>query len=245
MSTTESKPNRLTDADYIDPANSQDTENARGLLLEILHEHIPEFLDELATAVFPHYKVYASCTDPKKTTTEEAHYRATLRQWATRFQLREEWLLEQSTVIMDCWLKSPADLKHRNWFAIVAVSGVAALDFTVSFGGWNLLYESCAQFKERAHWQLNQALAAYEKDARELAQSEGYIPARHKFSRAHIYWFALFQFRGWTYRRILDELNSTKSEYAPGDESSLRKGLKTARQLLDWKHPRRAINREK
>jgi hypothetical protein len=103
--------------------------------------------------------------------------------------------------------------------------------FEFSHTGWEVQALPWPAYAQWVRNSFEKRLVEYEKVTRALAESEGLVRARTKYSPDNFEWFVLHQFAGMSSTTIV-------VRYAEKDkvleESTVLKGIKTAAKLIGW-----------
>ncbi len=246
-------------AEYVSPdtENSDDVNRARLELMRIVKEVFPKFLEKLAADVFPLFDQAA--TDGKleragynfelvlfsdnfqralDALAEENGVKAALLNWATDFNAATDWLMVRALRTLRSWHIAPASRQQLRWETGHSLDGPPAIGkpFEFSFSGWETRLVTWAHYCEVARRRFEEKLSEYERETRELVESEGLIRARRTYSRVNLEWFVLYQFAGESSKRIAER--AAKNGKAV-DDSTVLKGIKAAAKLIGWKHLRK------
>ena len=220
---------RFSAGQYQFPKFGDATQAARARLMEATRELLPRFLNELATDVFPSYVKFKEATDDSTKSTLEETMQHALTDWASRFHALESWITEGAIDTMDVWYRDPQALADRQWKPGAIFSIAIAEPFELKYPGWDMLRLTWAGYLEDVHRQVDKMAAEYKAEADRLAMSLGLDRAPRMYSPPNLEWFVLFQFAKLDYADILRQLTGRI------DDSTVRKGVRKAQELLQWK----------
>jgi len=240
--------------EYILPDLNQNTEvvGARWEFIEVVRDVFPRFFEQLREQVYPNYASLVKSrsgywetgwtfdtwqlnSDPERRLTP------CLLAWAAKFNAAEEtWILEGALQTLWFWHG------HSEWresldtygfhasCAVNTLSGGAESLFQFRHPGWDPQFQRWPSFRASIRRRFQSELKIYEQRLRSLVESQGAVRARSRFTSENFAWFALYQLGGMSTGRILKQYRDLE-----GDESTILKGVKTAANLLQWKHIRK------
>ena len=233
-----------------DSENSEEVYRARLRLMETVKRVFPEFLKELSSAVLPSYSQLARdeklakegydfetelwsdnhwCS-PYDVLTEDGGLKSALDKWALKFNATDKWIIVRALRTLNDWHVSPAKRESLTWNTLQGFSYTPPIveDFEFSSQRWDVLDVTWPVYSESLRRRFEERLTEYETRVRTLAESRGLVRAQRKHSPKNFEWFALYQFAGLSSKEIADQ-----SDVAV-DDSTVLKGIKTAKKLISW-----------
>jgi len=203
--------------------------------LDVLADHVLPKYHQLARAGFAFDNILWTERPFRRLSTDEAVLRDALVSWASRFNAKRDWLLDQALRTLHDWSIDPRRLESRTWNTLGDSSGVAACGerFRFSTPGWEMLVFRWPVYAAFVREQFEQALSEYEKRARKYAKSRGLRRIPGIYSVANLEWFVLYQFAGMSSVKIAKKLPDS-------DPSTILKGVKAAAGLVHWNDLRRS-----
>jgi hypothetical protein len=245
--------------EYVSPdtENSEEVYRARLELMRIVKRVLPQFLEKLSCDVFPLYEQLAkggydfdqilwTNSSPYTLLADDGGLKAVLSKWAAEFNAETEGLMDGALRTLRCWYVAPEWRESLKWDTIQASTSPPGIGrrFEFSFYGWETQLFTWAKYSELLRQSLKEKLLEYKKETGKLAESQGLVRARRKYSPENLEWFVLYQFAGMSSRKIADRcLRNGKGV----DDSTVLKGVKAAAEMLGWEHlraPRRHPNRK-
>jgi len=202
---------------------------ARGYFLEAIEQAAPEVLKALRDDVLSHYG--------------EPDSHAALEAWAARFNLNENWLLEQALSTLNIWRQCPFMREEPLEWGVYPGgsywSPVPKGDIRLVFGcrGWDPVEESRATARERIEGVFQEYLAAYLGQMERLAEEREFKRSKEKRARSgadpllHFKWLVRYQVQEWDYDEITQELtdNDPEGEASIGVDAVRKAIVNTAR----------------
>lgn len=249
--TVNRKTRRLGFGDYARPDHefSELIWSARLELFSVVPTVYPTFLDVLAADVLPKYhrlaqagfdfdKILWTERPFSRLSSSEAVLRDALVSWASHFNAKRDWLLNQSLRTLRDWSIDPRRLQSRTWNTLGDSSGVVVCGerFQFSTAGWEMLVFRWPVYAACVRKRFEEALSEYEKRARKYAESRGLRRVPKTYSLANLEWFALYQFAGMSSVKIA-------KKFPDSDPSTILKGVKAAAGLIRWNDLRRSPRR--
>ena len=230
-----------------DPDNSIEVSRARMQLIEAAKRVYPEFLEKLSTEVFPFYSelagqgynfdniLWSPSISPSDALPQESGLKSALYKWATEFNAKAAWLMDDALRTLRGWQVTPEWRESLRWNPLHSHSSTASAgkSFGFRFDRWEPELLTWSAYRESLRRRFKEKLAEYEKSARKLAESRGLVLSQRKYSPANFEWFVLSQFAGLSVKKIINLLAKKEKERIP-DESTVRKGIKTAADFIAW-----------
>jgi hypothetical protein len=235
---------------------------ARQEVIHAVQNVYPIFLEKLRTDVFPLYRELADQgklaegrnnfekalwgNAPYEALTSEGGLKSALTKWAAEFHAEEDWLIVGALRTLRDWHVDPDWRESLAWDCRHGRKDRATIGKVFEFRhhGWEVQLLTWPAYSQLLRQEFEERLAEYERETRELAESQGLLRARDKYSPINFEWFVLYQFAGMTSTAIA---NRFVSEGEAPDESTILKGIKAAAKLIGWKHAlgsRRKPNRK-
>jgi hypothetical protein len=231
-------------------------------MIDVVSRVFPQFLKALSAEVFPAYSELAAegglakagydfqkalCSDnpqlrPFDVLTEDGDIRPALLRWAERFNASAPWLIDSALRTLDDWHRAPDWRAQLRWESFNVRSGRAVVGEPFGFAnrGWDIRSETWADFNKSLRSRFEVQLRAYEERIRQLAESGGLELAQKKYSPANLKWFVLYQFAGLSSTQIANKCTRSGRVL---EDSTILKGVKAARDLIEWGQLRRQKSR--
>jgi hypothetical protein len=147
--------------------------------------------------------------------------------WADSFHADVDWVMDEALRILEGWHVNPGWRETLEWRPVRAwLVTIPTEDF--EFQGWVPEIETWLAYSDR----FKKEFLEYEKHTRTRAESHGLVRARRQYSPENFNWFVLRQFAGESSGTIARNLSQHL------DPVTVRKGIRTAAKLLQWKHLR-------
>ena len=172
---------RLSPGEY-EPDRPND--QARALFLQKISELTPHVLENLST-----------CGLGQE------------REWAERWHLTDEWLIDVARDTLTTWLKYP---EHSRGQWADPTQGDLVPDWpNIPLGplgtqSWDPIFESETAFRSRIEQHI--------LDVRKVAETTGHIKPREKRNLKHFSWLVRFQVNEWSAERILNKFLDENAE---------------------------------
>ena len=241
----------LAFGDYVspDPDNSVQVWLARRQVMEASQRVYPRFLKKLSTDVFPIYRRLAKAgklakgrinfekalwgKSPWEALTEEGGIKAALLQWAGQFHAEASWVMVGALRTLWGWYRFPAWRDSLAWDRHHGRRDRPTIGKTFEFShpGWEVQALPWPAYAQWVRNSFEKRLLEYEEETRELAESEGLVRARTKYSPDNFEWFVLYQFAGMSSTAIVDRY-AEKDKFL--EESTVLKGIRAAAKLIGW-----------
>jgi hypothetical protein len=233
----------LAFAEYVFPDSklSEQVWRARLQMIDTAKQVYPKFLDALLRHVFPLYEQCARdgfnfesilwLGSPFHRLHEQDCFKlkTALRKWAAEFNADADWVLDEALQSLRDWYVSSEWRQELRWHQMHPSETLVQGDtFAFRFVGWEPQAQAWSYYKQKAREQFEKQLSAYEMKTRQAAESHGLIRTRRTYEPENMEWFVLYQFAGWTSTKIAGRARPAKSE------STILKGIKAARALIDW-----------
>ncbi len=246
-----------------DGKNNEEVYQARFRLIGAVRKVFPELLKELSEAVLPSYSQLAAAgklakegydfekalwsdnddCSPYGVLREGDVLKSALDKWAFKYNATESWILVGALRTLRDWHASPAFHESLTWNTLHGFSytGTFVEDFEFSHPSWKVLDQQWPTYCKSLRLSLKKKLAEYETKVRKLAESRGLVQGQRTYSAKNLEWFVLYQFAGLS--------SSAIAHREPGavDDSTVLKGIKTAKRLVAWgelRKPRARSNRK-
>lgn len=183
-------------------AQSPSVEHARILFLNAVAKVEPAVIETLLTGPYralPAASRRATLVQDWRHVEEVVELRplrSSLKEWASRWHLEDNWCLELALQTICMW-----DLNPSSRGAFHSATGGKQLDtarLAPDLGSWNPTRESRAEFQANAKVQFELILDQYCDAVETQAIRAGLKRTREKRSFAHFYWLARFQVHGET-----------------------------------------------
>jgi len=155
-------------------------------------------------------------------------------EWAARFHADEPWLIDDAVETLRLWLRSEDALRSLRWLSTKAPAVLMTYtrDFEFSCSRWEPELVAWPRYSHALWVALKKAVQTYEEEMRQKAEALGRVRVSVNFSLQDLDWFVLYRFKGWSSNRIANYV-AERSGKAP-DPSTILKGIKAAKQLIDW-----------
>jgi hypothetical protein len=157
-----------------------------------------------------------------------------LSKWATGFNVEDEWLIDEALRTLRGWHVAPEWKTSLRWNTQFARSSTCppGARFEFHFNGWETELLSWPAYRDSLRRSFDSKIAEYEEKTRELAESNGLIRARRKYSQENFEWFVLYQFAGRSSTQI------ARGRHGEDADSTIVKGIKAAAKLIGWQNLR-------
>jgi len=148
-------------------------------------------------------------------TKETKRLKTSLEDWASRFNLSADWILDSAVQSLFAWNRSGADRNDLHW-EHVPLLRVHLNPRPLEFGdpGWLVDEETWPQFNARVMQEFRTMLSAYRANTIAHAQENGWTPPPLLREKQHFEWLALFQVRNKSPKDIAREFVLTKRKAA-------------------------------
>jgi hypothetical protein len=220
--------------------------DARNLFLIAIQEVAPEVLQWLRDQVLPLYNLkpldpklcHVSLEDAKLFLPDELWRE--LQAWAEKFNLREDWLLEQAIDTLAVWRVCPALTQEPIEWGVYGRGGGYMLpetheDRRLKFecAGWSPTIERRDKARARIMAEFEAHLGAYLERLGQVAEQARFRQASEKRKRfgddelTHFKWLVSYQVRGHSHREIAEKYGV--------DVRAISNGIKSAAALAGIK----------
>ena len=159
-----------------------------------------------------------------------------LRKWTTKFNVDDEWLVNDALRTLRGWFVAPEWRRSLRWDTQYGLSRITASTgerFEFTCEGWETELLTWSRYSESVRERFAKQLSQYERETRKLAESHGLVRARRKYSPNNFDWFVLYQFAGQSSTEI------AKTGYGDDPDSTVLKGIKAVAKLIGWQHIRK------
>lgn len=164
--------------------------------------------------------------------------KSVLSKWAIRFNADRVWLMDEALRTLRGWHDGPESRESLRWNPFYGHSSSASTGEAFQFRcqGWETQLLTWSRYCQWVRQQFKEELLAYENQTRKLAESQGLVRARQKYSPANFDWFVLYQFAGQSSTQI------ARGKYGEDPDSTVLKGIKAAAKLIVWERLRKPGN---
>src|ERR1035438_926036 len=208
---------------------------ARQTLMDTTNVVLPDMLRDLRETVLPLLAEYAR-KNPNGFWNEHPDFMAdyqrvrdAIRDWAAQYHADVDWIRDGAWQTVCRWIDLYRVRDELRWSPEgPSVRTGYTRDFTFSCARWEPELQTWSQYSREARRNFEEALRRYESHVRSKAKSLGMVAVRARFSPDNFKWFILKRFKGWPPRKIAE----AGGDYV--DVSSVNKGVKTVRELIDW-----------
>jgi hypothetical protein len=250
---------------------SHDTSRYRRQFLRAVHKTTPEVMEALRDELLPLFKTSAlfravsamfawvegEPKDQPATPAQIEAFKRVLNQWAEKFGLRDQWLLEVAVRTLNHWRKKSDALGALYWAELPFTHPpLPPEDREIEFrhAGWRVETEYWSEFASRTNAAFKQHLRSYRETIRRNMSDLGLSLPPEIRNPEHYTWLALYQIRRYSPASIAELLNSDqktllentvlKAVKSTADLVGLtlrqpRKGKGPKRPRVTTKHPRR------
>jgi hypothetical protein len=221
----------------------------RDLMYAIRNVHRP-MLERLSACVFPAYrKLVRSGFEVESvlwhphlsphTQLPQGRFKSALHAWAKEFYAEQDWFLDEILRTLQGWYVAPDWRAALRTNPVVGdiLTRVTTEPFSFSYGAWEPELLSCPDYKRKLWEEINKKVVEYELICRARAESCGLVRAPHKYSKANLDFFVLYQFAGFTSTQIANDDYKPRAEKhlgKPSSESAILKAIRAAAKLLGW-----------
>jgi hypothetical protein len=241
-------------AEYVspDPDSNGQVWQARLELFDTVRRVHAKFLEKLSAEALPFYRRLAQDghnfrlwgpKSPYNALPQGSDLKSGLTRWATEFNVNVGWLMDDALRTLRLWSLNSEEHESLAWnthrpHRVLVVMGD---QFTLTCEGWETTLLEWSAYCKSVRRRFEQKLLNYENETRELAKSQGLLPAQRKYSPKNLEWFVLYQFAGMSSKEISDRYALRGNEV---DDSTVLKGIKAAAKLIGWNDLRKPINKE-
>jgi hypothetical protein len=254
----------LTFSEYVapDPEASVQVWRARLQVIEAARRVYPIFLRKLSADVFPLYRQLAQegrlakgrndfgkalwGNSPYEALTDEGGLKSALTKWSAHFHADVPWLMVGALRTLWGWHVAPDWRRSLAWDCQHGRKErpIIGKPFVYRYQGWEVRLQTWPAYSRCLRRDFEATLVAYERETRQLAESQGLVRAHRKYSPINLEWFVLYQFARMSSGAIVDRYMAAGHDLA---ESTVLKGIKAAAKLIGWKQAdgsRRKPNRK-
>jgi hypothetical protein len=211
-------------------------------MFEIVKRVVPRFLAKLSADVFPLYCQLAksgydfglwTSKSPYRKLPDECGLKLALSNWAIEFHADANWLLDDALRSMRLWYVAPDEHRLLSWNNIRGRRTHLGIgdDFVFRSEGWETHGLTWSAYVRSVRQRFEKEVLDYEKRTRALAESQGLVRARIKYSPENLQWFLLYQFANMSSVGIATRLAKKERHL---DETTVLKGIKMAAKLIGW-----------
>jgi hypothetical protein len=208
----------------IESEYDQDPTRYRRRFLRALRETTPEVMEALRDDLLPLYTSSALFRavsamfawvegEPKAQPATPAQieaFKRALNQWAEKFGLRDQWLLEVAVRTLNHWRKKSDALGALSWAELpIAHPPLPLEDREIEFRdtGWRVEAEGWSEFASRTNAAFKQHLTSYKETIRRGMRELGLPLPPDIRNPEHYTWLALYQTRRYSPAGIAELLN--------------------------------------
>lgn len=141
-----------------------------------------------------------------------------LAQWGRRWQLQDDWCIEQALEFLKMWFFPDSDFDEEtgevvleidpdwaSWVSFATITTDEEMRFTFEHRGGDLAIQTKKEIKDDIRHAFEKRLDAYVEGLQALATERGYKPVLKKYNHTHFEMLARYQVSGWPHRKVAAE----------------------------------------